>query len=267
MTLFCSWWRGRLARQAARGEMLPPHGGLARHVEHCPACREEWTALRRLAGELECLPAAPAVPADFTAVVMARIRALPAPHGVGVLLPAVACLSLVTVGSINGWGLRQASSKRAAQPISAPLALPLPEFRPAPRQLVEAPANAVPLRRVRRRERRRRGVLASRRVKEPTFPRVVPAPAPPDWSRFELKLPAPGDQTAALASLQAEAIRLEREGRFDGAARLYRRAHEEQPEPSAAFAAAQACERAGELPEAVDYYSKLLMRDPDSGSN
>ena len=55
----------------------------------------------------------------------------------------------------------------------------------------------------------------------------------------------------------------EANGDYSGAASAYGRAFAEKPDPDMAFAAGQAAENAGDVSQAVLYYTQLLKRPSD----
>jgi len=256
MNPLCEWRQRALARYAAQARSLPADSALANHLARCERCRRVWDDLRRIAFDLSRTLSAPSPSPTFMADVRERVAAarVPERRPLPLALSAAALCLLILVGV---WWIRPGpvvhnspvervarQPDRSAQQAAAQASVSNSKRRrPQERTAAVAPR---PLRQAARRH-------AARIARAPRPPRRIIAHAPPE---SHAKRPARNQRPSWIAW----GAWFESWGDYRRAAAAYGRAFEQRPDPDTAFAAGRAAECAGDVAQALDYYSRLLDR-------
>jgi hypothetical protein len=308
MSLLCRWKR-RVLEQAALAEddrLHPP--ALKAHLDRCASCRRYWQELRALSWELSALSEPLPASDRFSELIWARIAADPV--STKRLLPFAPILAVAAVlilgfllwsrnhlsspnGVVKGEGAQVASTSASKTLSGGPgkqNSLVSEEHRGADHSSKQSMASRAPLverdatsthsrRRVAaiappkyraplrrktstrtyarryRRHRDRAALLAKRQTKPSGSQRIASVPPRPKWEQWS--------QWGAFYASH---------GDYQRAATAYASAYAERPDPELALAAGQAAENAGDVTQALAYYSRILNRpsakkSPEKGTS
>ena len=266
MSLLCRWRQHHFAQDIIAGETVS--SALSQHLAQCAACHHAYSRMQRLHQELAQSILFPAASEGFTDAVRAKILArtqtpqrsnLPktalALSGAAVLL-----LCVILLRSEN-WRTKPEISVMPA------VVAPKPE-KPHPTQnfALVFPSKKT----VRLTGTAEKSPLVPHRNRLRTVRRSRIAFAPPHRSRRTVAFHEKPKRLAALAPLLSPEIRsqqwaqwanvCENRGDFSRAADAYAHAYNTLPTEGTAFSAGQAAENAGDVSQAVLYYSQILRQ-------
>jgi hypothetical protein len=284
MKLICRWHRQALARCAILGDTLPAGSHLATHIAACTVCRQTWQDLRHLDSDLSQAFEMTAPSPAFTEGVRSRLTNGRPSRTALRPIPAMATVIVVLgIGGLLWWGIGNAShvlhradqSYVASQPTDRNLraAMPQSPSSPAP----EKRRGSSPPKVAAKGADAQKSMLV--KVDAATFRRSV---APGVWRRHHHSLRShrttlahrrknisPSPAVARTASPHARAeqwcslgIWYEVGGDYSHAADAYGRAYSEQPDPALALEAGRNAEYAGDISEALGYYTRVLDQKP-----
>jgi hypothetical protein len=257
--LTCALASRALARQAALGRPPGCRSWLGAHLAACDRCRQTWVEFGRLTDGLTELIAAPRPPDRFTAAVVERM--VRPQHRPGLVAPVLSAAVAVTLLVVAYQRLRPAAPSAASSHrlVAAELRSPTvidPEDRSNPIASVVVkppPKRRAPL--VNNRAAGRHRPWRPARRNWTRRPAGIVRPRSRPGSRGAPRPPTP-EQWTLYAALADSA------GRPRDAAGAYGRAFAATGDPGLGLAAGQAAESAGDMGDAVDYYARLLARNP-----
>lgn len=280
MNPICFWWRRALALYAAQERPLAEGSRLAAHLSRCRACRAFWRDIHNLAANLPRVCSAPAPSGDFTDSVWRRIDSAPRRHHPGVPAPLLAASAAALAALFGFLWWRTAVPSNSEQPEPFPVAKrPQNGFSPGPssvpggvsrtQRVASAPSSSGPKKeRTRASASRKRGAATTPkrpskdRIRRRMMHRIRYAQTPVREMAKIASSVVPHEQAAAR--WQKWGAWFEIQGDYQRAAAAYQRAFEIQPDPEVGFAAGRAAECAGDISEALRFYSRILY--PPSGS-
>jgi hypothetical protein len=283
MSLLCVWRQRKLAEVAAQRETLTANPGLREHLKQCASCRRFWEDLRNLTGELSALEEPLPAGDRFADAVWDRLTTPVArTRRVSVWLPvtAVAACALVGVVVWRIYPFRQ-HEKMIMQttvpanqiPVNQHIAKPSVPVQPTPEKRLQtvstkrspSPSEGSGVRstsshRIGKRNRgeghqkrialrrywlvQKRYAERKKRVREQEKQKRVATvnrpPTPEQWKAWGAYYEAQGDYQRASAA--------------------YGQAYAARPDTETGLAAGQAAESAGDVAQALSYYTQLLNR-------
>lgn len=267
MKLNCLLVRSDLERAAVNPDTPRPPSKVSHHLITCGACAAYYQDLRSLSGELSEAFTTPAASLGFTDAVWRRIeRAEPVtvkPRP----LPVMAAVAVAAVIALVIWTRAYTTGGPPPVPVN-PLGVFAPQHvaehdktgshavRTTPavvnkvvRHEVIRKNDPAPIFRRHHRIRRHRPRIvlpkAVRQLAKNDVPsKTVKQPLRPQWASWGAWWEARGDYLQASAA--------------------YGRAYEERNDPSLAFAAGRSAECAGNVAQAVEYYTQLLSKKPEA---
>jgi hypothetical protein len=273
MNPICVWRQRALARLAVLSQPIPGGSSLSAHVACCAACRAVWNDLRLLSADLPLTLDTPGPSPSFTEGVWRRIDAAAMPRRSRWAALATTAAAIVLAAIVYAsWnrnagppgavpGRSAAAERNAVRPRLASGAPYSPKTattgaKQAHRKVhPEKPrsfANASPLHAGVRRH-------AFHRPRSRHNVRIVRAPHPAP------ERPAGPPQACPPRLSWADwGAWYEGWGDYGRAADAYGKAYLEQPDPLHAFTAGRAAECAGDIGQAVEYYSRLLDYTPET---
>lgn len=257
MRLTCKIVRIRLSRLVAVGEDLSTDVRLATHVAKCSECAREWEALGALAHDLPGALPAPQPSTDFVARTMRRLEEHPRPAHAASWLPLPAAVAVAALLMIFAWWTTRptpSSHTSGEDLVSKPIPAPAPAPS-VPEAAITQPTD-VP-RQVASDSDRTPPPHKPQAKKVAVRPRKVAAPAPGPTVTPHRPTTKTSHETIAWedwGDWYAEA------GAYAHASDAYARAYETTPDSSLAFATGYTAEAAGDVYQAVTYYSQYLTQ-------
>lgn len=293
MNLLCLWRQRTLAKAAVSEGSLAEHPRLKEHLRRCAACRRCWQDLQSLTGELASI-AEPLPSGDgMTNAVWARIALAPIPARRGGRLVPVAVAVACTAFGFVLWNrlanapattARLMAAEQAGKAVSEKVAIdtaikttvsetqktPVKTENPGKRITSATADKKRVVQNVQARKRRwkrteiRRMAQRSHRPEVRVVRKQRSRHLQHRTKQVATVLPTP-------VRWQAWGVYYESQGDYERAAAAYGKAYAEQPDPATAFAAGQAAESAGDVTQALVYYSQLLKsssekKEPQKGT-
>ncbi len=271
MKIACRCIRSVLAQYAAADREIPPTGAVARHITVCAECSNELKWFRAAHRSLMETRTSEQASADFADSVWTRFSASGAPHrsltprfALSIAASVVAVMLMINLrhlrtpvhNDVSGHSSSmRVASRRAAGPaelFSAPMkinAMVDPDISKRVKKRSDEPGLVRY-----RRARLRHGKRMMARIVSKTNHTQLASASKAHSARKQL---IPWDQVAAW---------YENQGDYRSAAAAYVHAAKEKPTDVRVFRAAQALEYAGDIAEAVEYYTRVLKHENDQES-
>ncbi|GMV38091.1 MAG: hypothetical protein AMXMBFR61_25990 [Fimbriimonadales bacterium] len=262
MKLTCRLVRIRLARLVALGEDLSADSRLAAHVAECSDCAREWAALSAVADDLPRVLPALQPSSDFVARTLRRLNEEPRPARTASWLPLPAAIVLAALLVFFAWWVvRPTPSSPTGGEEIADTQVPPPEPAPSP---VPPPVaitqpNDVPQQ------------VVSDSVRTPTSARKVHRKAVAGARKSAPSVTSGTPTAAQPTETPTETVAWEEwgdwyaeAGAYAHASDAYARAYESAQDSDLAYATGYTAEAAGDVYQAITYYSQYLTQADDT---
>lgn len=288
MNLLCLWRQRTLAKAAMCEGSLAEHSRLQAHLHQCPSCHRFWKDIQSLTGELVAL--AEPLPADdgFADSVWMRLSAAPVrARRLSALVPVTAATACVALGLFL-WNRGIAARYSATPSVLTEPRNQVTGGAPVPPRAVKEDSPPLTKKQEGKRvaaapssgkKRRERGTQVQKRSwKRSEIRRIAQRSRKPETSAAKKHVAQqqaePETKQVVTAPLrptpeqwQAWGVYYESQGDYERAAAAYGHAYSEQPDPSTAFAAGRAAERAGDVTQALVYYTRILNHASDKNAS
>ena len=255
MKLICRLVRIRLSRLVAAGEDSSADRRLAAHLLRCPECAREWAALNALADDLPRALPVLRPSTDFVVRTVRRLHDQPQPtHKVSWLpLPAAIALGAALV-FFAWWTVRPTQTVTTRSDEVAATPVPAPELAPAIPEVTISQQNGVP----------QQVVSNSCRTPSSTkkvYPKAVIAVRGASGGPSEkITADQPAGSPIGNVSWKDWGDWYAEAGAYAYASDAYARAYHSSQDSSLAYATAYTAEAAGDVYQAITYYSQYLTQ-------